>query len=140
MLCVTVLLCSATSPVGVQSSSDEYLRALIGYVCSPVLESLTSTGVHASETSSDPKSSSSSSTDATPEIALKRFGLQILQAVIEKAPAVPDGEDDLPGMWQARPEAGGAAVRRHHNRRGPTVDEDAIRLERVRNWIRSCGS
>lgn len=124
--------------MGAQSSRDEYLRALIRYVCSPVLESLTSTGVDGSETSSDSKSSSSSSTDATPEIALKRFGLQILQAVIEKAPAVPDGDSDLPGMWQAGPETGGAAVRRHHNRRGPTVDEDAMRLERVRGgtWPR----
>lgn len=63
-----------------------------------------------------------------------RFGLRILRAVIEEAPLVGDGEEGLPGVWQA---GGGSAgsVSAYDNRRGTRVDEEAILRERVRGYF-----
>lgn len=113
-----------------QNSKDDYVQALITYVCSPVLES---NGGGASDDGDpdDPRSSSSTSTDAGYEITLKRFGLQILQAVIERAPPVSEGEESLTGRWQpgwGRRWTWGARDGQH----GTGIDEDATRLERVR--------
>lgn len=68
--------------------------------------------------------------DAGPEIALKRFGLQILRAVIETAPPEGDGAKGLPGMWQAGGGAG-SGVTANDGRGGQKVDEEAIKLARV---------
>lgn len=68
--------------------------------------------------------------DAGPEIALKRFGLQILRAVIETAPPMGDGSEGLPGVWQAGSGAG-SGVGTTEGRRGRNVDEETIRLNRV---------
>lgn len=71
------------------------------------------------------------SADAGPEYALKRFGLQILRAVIETAPPAGDGTEGLPGVWQAGGGAG-SSISSNEGRRGRRVDEEAIRVDRVR--------
>lgn len=71
-----------------------------------------------------------SAADAGPEIALKRFGLQILRAVIETAPPAGDGTEGLPGVWQAGGGMG-SGVSANEGRRGKKVDEEAIRVDRV---------
>ena len=68
--------------------------------------------------------------DAGPEIALKRFGLQILRAVIETAPPEGDGAKGLPGMWQAGGGAG-SGVSANEGPGGRKGDDEAMQLARV---------
>lgn len=68
------------------------------------------------------------------EIAVKRFGLQVLRAVIETAPPEGDGSKGLPGMWQAGGGAG-SGVSVNEGRTGRKVDEEAILLARVSDRV-----
>lgn len=101
---------------------------MIGYVCAPALAG-GGASVASSVKAADP-SHFKPSADAGPENALKRFGLQILRAVIETAPPAGDGAEGLPGVWQAGGGAG-SSVSANEGRRGRSVDEEAIRLDRV---------
>ena len=86
-----------------QPSRDENVRALIGYVCSAPLDSETDDSALISGNRAVDKDypTRKSAADAGPETSLKRFGLKILRAIIETAPAVGDGSESLSGVWQA---------------------------------------
>ncbi|CAN0165193.1 unnamed protein product, partial [Scytosiphon promiscuus] len=139
-----------------KTSRDEHVRALIRYVCSPALNSDGSgggtnggaggagsignaaaggsAGAGGSGHFQPSSASSPSAGEAGPaEIALKRFGLQIIRAVIATAPPAGDGAEGLPGMWQAGGGADGdGGVSTNAGRRGREVDEEARRLDRER--------
>lgn len=66
-----------------------------------------------------------SAADAGPEVTLKRFGLQILRAIIETAPSIGDGSESLPGIWQAGG-GQGSGIGNSEGRRGRLIDEVAI--------------
>ena len=67
---------------GKQASRDDHVRALINYVCAPAAGSEGGSMALAGAVAP----SRMQAADAGPEIALKRFGLQILRAVIETSP------------------------------------------------------
>lgn len=113
-----------------KTSRDDYVRALISYVCSPAIHSEYDVSVLDSSLGegADP-SNIKSSADSDPDVVLKRFGLQILRAVIVNAPPVGDGTGGLPGVWQAGGATGSGVSR--EAKRGRKLDEKAIRLDRV---------
>lgn len=111
------------------------MGALIGYVCSPVLESTKGAGLDGGGVQDDRRFTSPASTDAAPEVALKRLGLQILREVIETAPLPSGGggDDESVASWEADAGTGDRRVDRRGRSRGePSMEEDDVLRERVR--------
>lgn len=124
-------------PTKPQPSQDESVQALIAYVCSPPADSETDDSALISGGRADgdyPERKSAA--DAGPEVALKRFGLQILRAIIDMAPSVGDGSESLPGIWQAGGGQGGG-IGSSEGRRGRLIDEVATNnILLFRGWSR----